>query len=84
MIKSAERFICKLYKVPDCVVSADQARSFLFAKESTPETLPPTSGALKSIYERHTIRQEYGNKLIPKSLIFQHQSSMDGKGSKGN
>jgi hypothetical protein len=54
-VKSAESFICRLYKVPAIIESADQARSILFAKASTPEALPPTSDALKF----HILRAHY-------------------------
>lgn len=45
--KRAERFICKLYKVPDSIKDTDEARSVLFKKATKPEVLPPTSDGLK-------------------------------------
>ena len=41
-VKSAERFIWKLYKVPDSVDPADE-----FGKATSPEVLLPASDALK-------------------------------------
>ena len=54
-VKRAERFICKLYKVPDSVEDADEARFVLFSKANSPEVLPPTSDALKF----HILRAHY-------------------------
>ena len=54
-VKRAERFICKLYKVPDSVEDADKARFVLFSKANSPEVLPPTSDALKF----HILRAHY-------------------------
>ena len=54
-VKSAEKFICKLYKVPDSVEDADEARSVLFRMVTSPEVLPPTRDVLKF----HILRAHY-------------------------
>jgi hypothetical protein len=49
-IKLAEVFICKLYnQVTD---TSDEARDLMFGKSKSPESLPPTSDALKLHIER--------------------------------
>ena len=50
-IKAAEQFMCKIYGQPD-LVTCDEARTKLFCKCKTPESLPPTSDALKFHIER--------------------------------
>lgn len=50
-IKSAEKFICKLYGVPE-VQSCDQARVKLFCLARPQESLPPTSDAALSHIKR--------------------------------
>jgi hypothetical protein len=49
-IKLAEVFICKFYnQVTD---TSDEARDLMFGKSKSPESLPPTSDALKLHIER--------------------------------
>ena len=65
IINDAEKFICRLYKVPDDVDTCDKARVILFSKGCPQETLPPTSDAVRlhirgahyhsSIWEQATI-----------------------------
>ena len=65
IMNDAEKFICRLYKVPDDVDTCDKARVILFSKGCPQETLPPTSDAVRlhirrahyqaSIWEQATI-----------------------------
>jgi hypothetical protein len=48
----AEKFICRLYHVPN-VDTVDQARSLLFIKSHVPKSLPPKSDAL-SFHVKHS------------------------------
>lgn len=50
-MKNAEKFVCKLYGVPESN-SCDQARVKLFCKFKTQETLPPTTDALQFHIQR--------------------------------
>ena len=45
-IKAAEAFVCRMYNV-HITDSVDSARHVLFSKSVTPETMPPTSNALR-------------------------------------
>ena len=47
VINDAEKFICRLYKIPDYVDRCDKARVILFSKGYPQETLPPTSDAVR-------------------------------------
>ncbi len=54
ILKSAEKFMCKIYTVPQ-TDSIDIARYRLFSKSVKPEALPPTSDALRF----HVMRVHY-------------------------
>ena len=45
-MKDAEKFICKIYKMPN-ISSADQVCTVMFAKAHNLESLPPSSNATK-------------------------------------
>ena len=47
IINDAEKFICRLYKIPDDMDTCDKARVILFSKGCPQETLPPTSDAVR-------------------------------------
>jgi len=66
-MKNAEKFVCKLYGVPESN-SCDQARVKLFCKIKSPEALPPTTDALKY----HVQRAHYQS-LVWKQATNPHQ-----------
>ena len=45
--KSAEKFVCRLYKLPDDVDTCNKARAILFCNGHSQEALPPTSDVVK-------------------------------------
>lgn len=49
-MKNAEAFTCKVYRVPEDVIT-DQARVILFMKDVKPKLLLPTNHAVKSHIE---------------------------------
>ena len=65
IVRDAETFICRVYDVQN-VNSVDKARSLLFARSHSPESLPPTSDALlfhikRSHYQASVWRQAHVN-----------------------
>ena len=76
-LKSAERFVCKIYKTE--ADSTDMARFIMFAKVGTPDKLPPTSNALKYHLMRvHYQAMIYGAKLILPTPSYANQKNQDG------
>ena len=64
-IAETEKFVCRLYNTQD-VLTVDKARSQLFMKFRSPESLPPTSDALsfhimRSHYQETVWRQAHVN-----------------------
>lgn len=77
-IRSSEKFVCRIYDVHK-TDSVDAARHILFAKSGKPETMSPTSDALRFHLMRvFTIKQWYGEMLTVPNLSFLHPWTWDG------
>ena len=65
-LNSVEKFVCKIYEPTTEITNIDQLRVFLFNKGKDPDSLPPTSDALKlHISRAHYQTSVWLNATVP-------------------